>query len=215
MPKSQPQAAIRRKLLAAARSGAPAHARNGRALPQAWFLTDPKRTPHPDHIAARLPKGFGVIFRHFGATDRFEAGRRLAKVCRTRRLVLLVSADPDLARALRADGLHWPESRLHGVRARHPRWIETASSHAPGSISRSARLGIDAVILSAVFASSSVSAGQPRGPIRFRAIAVQSPLPVYALGGITAANAAQALSGAKRRAAGWAAIDAVMSGWGD
>jgi len=215
MAKSQPQAAIRRKLLAAARLAAPARARNGRALPRAWFMTDPKRTPHPERIAARLPAGFGVIFRHFGAKDRLGSARRLAKVCKVRRLVLLVSADPDLARAVGADGVHWPETRLRGVRARDPRWIETASAHTPRAIGRAARLSVDAVILSTVFASSSASAGKPMGAIRFRAIAARSPLPLYSLGGVTAMNAARALSGAHKRAAGWAAIDAVMSGWGD
>lgn len=189
----------------------PSHARNGRALPRAWFMTDPRRTPHPERIAARLPAGFGVIFRHFGAKDRLETGARLAGVCRRRRLLLLVSADPDLARAIGADGVHWPESRLIGVWPRRARWIETASAHSRAAIARAAKLGVDAVILSAVFESASASASKPLGPLAFRALARAAPLPVYALGGINATNAARI--GAQ--AAGWAAIDAVKSGWGD
>jgi len=211
MALSQAQAAARRKLLAAARIAKPAHSRNGRALPRAWFMTDPRRTPHPERIAVHLPAGFGVIFRHFGATDRLEAGARLAQVCRRRRLVFLVSADPDLARAIGADGVHWPESRLSGARPRRARWIETASAHSRAAIARAARLGVDAVILSPVFESAGPSAGKPLGPLAFRSLARATPLPVYALGGVNEANAA--LIGAC--AAGWAAIDAVRSGWGD
>ncbi len=48
------------------------------------------------------------------------------------------------------------------------------------------------------------------GPLRFRLIARAHALPVYALGGVNAHNAAGAMSGA----AGWAAIDAVIEGWG-
>jgi thiamine-phosphate pyrophosphorylase len=209
--KAQAQAAIRRKLLAAARLGKPASARNGRPLPRAWFLTDPKRTPGPERQIEKLPPGFGVIYRHYGSKDRFEAGARLAAICRRRRLTFLVSADPELARRIQADGVHWPEARLRGIRARDPRWIETASAHSPHAIGKAHTLSVDAVILSAVFASASPSAGAPLGPIRFREIARRAPLPVYALGGITWRNAARAMT----YAAGWASIDAVMSGWDD
>jgi thiamine-phosphate pyrophosphorylase len=174
-------------------------------------MTDPKRTPHPERIAARLPSGWGVIFRHFGSRDRYKAGARLARACKQRRLVLLVSADPDLARAIGADGIHWPEERLSGVRPRSSRWIETASAHSRTAIVRAARLRADAVILSAVFESASKSAGKPMGALRFRNLARTAPLPVYALGGISADNAGRIGS----TTAGWAAIDAVVSGWGD
>lgn len=211
MAKSQPQAAIRRKLLAAARMAKPTRARNGRLLPRTWFMTDPKRTPRPERVAATLPAGFGVIYRHFGAKDRFANGAKLARVCRRRRLVLLVSADPDLARVIGADGVHWPESKLAGTRPRQPCWIETVSAHSRPAIARAARLRVDAVILSAIFASESPSARRPIGAVRFRILSAGAALPVYALGGLNAANAARAL--ANRRAAGWAAIEAVMSGW--
>lgn len=193
------------------RMAKPASARNGRTLPRAWFMTDPKRTPHPELVAARLPAGFGVIFRHFGALDRHEAGNRLARICRFRRLVLLVSADTDLARAIGADGVHWPEARLSGVRRRSQDWIETASAHSRAAIARAARLGADAAIFSPVFESAGPSVGRPIGALAFRSISRAALLPVYALGGIKAGNAARISA----QTAGWAAIDAVMSVWGD
>jgi thiamine-phosphate pyrophosphorylase len=211
MHMSQPQAAGRRKLLAAARMAKPAISRNGRVLPRAWFMTDPKRTPNPERIVARLPAGFGVIFRHFGAKDRYKIGERLARLCRRKRLVLLVSADPDLARAIRADGVHWPETKLSGVRKRNSRWIETTSAHSRLAVARAARLSVDAVIVSAIFPSASKSAGKPIGPLTFRALTRNVRLPVYSLGGVNADNAGSIAL----RSAGWAAIDAVMSGWSD
>ena len=107
MNTSEPQAAIRRKLLAAARLAKPARARprqakNGRALPSAWFLTDPDRTKNLLAVIARLPRGWGVIYRHFGAGERFTVGAALARACRLRGLILLVSADPALAAAIGA-----------------------------------------------------------------------------------------------------------------
>jgi thiamine-phosphate pyrophosphorylase len=207
--KPQAQAATRRKLLAAARLAKPAFARNGRPLPRAWFMTDPKRTPKPERIVEKLPPGFGVIYRHYGSKDRFEIGARLAALCRRRRLTLLVSADPVLAQRIRADGVHWPEAKLRGVRARSSRWIETASAHSLRAVGKAEKFGADAAILSAVFASASPSAGAPMGPLRFRRIARGAALPVYALGGVTHRNVARAMA----HAAGWASIEAVMSGW--
>jgi thiamine-phosphate pyrophosphorylase len=211
MSLSQSQAVARRKLLAASRLATSAFALSRRALPRAWFLTDPRRTPHPERIAARLPAGFGIIFRHFGAKDRYQTGARLARVSRRRRLVLLVSADPELAQAIRADGIHWPEARLRRVRPRKSRWIETASAHSRIGISAARRAGVDAVLVSAVYASASASAGRPMGPLRFRMLARAAGLPIFALGGIGPVGAARAMFGS----AGWAAIEAVVSAWGD
>jgi thiamine-phosphate pyrophosphorylase len=209
MSQSEPQAAIRRKLLAATRLAKPAHARNGRLLPRAWFVTDPKRTPDPAAIAARLPKGWGVIYRHFGARDRCTVGAKLARICRQRDLVLLVSADPALAASINADGVHWPEARLRGVRKRSPRFIETASAHSRAGIARARTLGLDATLVSTIFPSPSPSAGRAMGALRFRLLARAARFPVYALGGVNERTAARAMP----HAAGWAAVDVVMSGW--
>ncbi len=187
-----------------------ARAKNGRALPRAFFLTDPDRTPDLFALIRRLPRGFGVIYRHFGAADRATLAATLARACRQRGLILLVSADPSLARRIGADGVHWPEARLRGVRPRSPRFIETAAAHSPAAIARAHRLGVDAAIVSSVFPSRSPSAGKATGPLRFRLLARHAALPVYALGGLNAGNAARAMSGA----AGWAAIEAVVDGWG-
>jgi thiamine-phosphate pyrophosphorylase len=205
MSKSQPQAALRRKLCAAARQAKPP-----RNLPRAFFVTDPVRTADILAIAQRLPRGFGIVWRHFGAADRLESGRRLARLCRRRGLVLLVSADPVLAARIGAHGVHWPEARLRGMRLKPAGLIETAAAHSTGAIHRAHRLGVDAAIVSAVFPSRSPSATKPLGVLRFRQMARTAPLPVYALGGLNAANAARAMA----HAAGWAAIDGVIEAWG-
>jgi thiamine-phosphate pyrophosphorylase len=192
-----------------------ASARNGRALPPAFFVTDPERTPDPVLIAETLPAGWGVIYRHFGSADRVAVGVRLREACRAQRLVLLVAADPELARSLRADGVHWPEHRFRAVRQRHPGWIETCAAHGLPGLARAFRLGADAALLSPVFASASPSADAPMGPHRFRSLVALARVPVYALGGITGATAGEVFAPTQKRAAGWAAVEAVMSGWGN
>lgn len=199
----EPQSRARRKLAAAARASARTFAARGAAgLPPALFLTDPARTPEPETIAARLPRGVGVVYRHFGAPDRKSVALRLAGICRARGLVLLIAADPALALQVDADGVHWP-FRLKGEARR---WrsrfrLQTLSAHSARELRVAEGLPVDAVLLSTVFASRSPSAGAAMGAHRFARLAAGSVKPVYALGGVTAETAG--------RVAGWAGVAAV------
>lgn len=149
-----------------------------------------------------------MIWRHYGEARRRATGMTLAALCRRRGLTLLVSADPALAARIGADGVHWPERLLKGVRPRG--MIETAAAHSRAAIAQAAWLGVDAVLVSAVFPSRSPTAGPAMGALRFRQLSSAAPVPVYALGGVDASNAASAM----HHAAGWAAIESVMAGWG-
>jgi thiamine-phosphate pyrophosphorylase len=180
-----------------------------RALPFLLLVTDPRRVPDPLAAAARLPKGAGVVYRAFGDPDAIRIGRALAALCRRRGLVLLIGADEALAAAIGADGLHLPERSLGHARriaARRPKWLITVAAHSRLALAKAAQAGLDAALLSAVFASDSPSAGPPLGSLRFTRLARRARLPVYALGGINARTAlALALSGA----AGLAAVEAL------
>jgi thiamine-phosphate pyrophosphorylase len=157
-----------------------------KALPALLFFTDPARTPDAEVIAATLPPGSAVVFRAFGAPDAEAQGRRLLKICRTHRLKLLVGADAHLAARIGADGVHLPERLAPGARAlRRPGWIVTAAAHSQMAAHRALAAGADAVVVSAVFASNSPSAGAPIGPVRLAALARALPGPAYALGGVT------------------------------
>ncbi|MDH4384931.1 MAG: thiamine phosphate synthase [Caulobacter sp.] len=161
-------------------------------LPRLFCLTDPDRTPDPEALAAGLPAGTGLIFRAFGAADAPERGRRLAGIAAERGLLLLAGADPDLALAMGAAGLHLPErdrDRMPELRRAHPAWVLTCAAHSLAAAAEAARLGADAVLVSPVFASRSPSAGAPLGVDAFTAIVGATAAPVYALGGVTAETA--------------------------
>lgn len=149
------------------------------------FLTDPQRTPDILSIAARLPAGTGVVYRHFGASDRRDMAHALARVCRRKGLAFLIAADPKLALSVGAHGVHWPEAQLaRAGRYRGAFAYQTASAHSRTAIWQADNAGIDAALVSAVFPSRSPSAGPAMGAIRFRNLARHSPLPLYALGGV-------------------------------
>ncbi|WP_282009595.1 thiamine phosphate synthase [Brevundimonas aveniformis] len=178
-------------------------------MPPLLFLTDPERTPEPWVQAARLPPGAGVVFRAFGRADQRAVGARLAEVCRAHGLIFLVGADEELAGDLGADGLHLPERNLGqavAVRARRPGWRLTGSAHSPAALAAAGQAGLDAALLSPVFASHSPSAGAPLGVDRFRAWTQRAGLPVYALGGVTRETAPEL---ADSRACGLAAVGGI------
>lgn len=172
------------------------------AIPSLYFFTDPERTPDPVASAERLPRGTAIVFRHFGAPDRRQQARALARVARRRGLKLLIGADPALARRVGADGVHWPE-RLLGSAERFG--LTTAAAHSSDAIARAATIA-DAIVLSPVFPSRSPSAVHPLGVFHASQMARGAGRPVIALGGVNGQSARMLVG---RGFAGCAAIEAL------
>ena len=91
------------------------------------------------------------------------------------------------------------------------RLLITAAAHGSRALRAAARAGVDAAVLSPVFATASHPDARPLGPLRFRRLADQCGVPVYALGGVTAATA-KALKNSG--AVGIAAISGLAPGLG-
>jgi thiamine-phosphate pyrophosphorylase len=157
-------------------------------LPVEWVLSDPWRSGDVLALADGLPRGAGLILRHFGLEGRGRLADALVQRARQTGWALLIAADPELALAVGAAGVHWPQ-RLAG---QSRRWagrfgIMTASAHSLRALRELAALPVDAALVSTVFASGSPSAGEPMGPGRLcamvRAAGAAGPF-VYALGGV-------------------------------
>jgi len=193
-----------------ARTLRPARVR-GKALPRLFFFTDPARTPDPEAVIARLPRGAGVVYRAFGDPDAVVKGRRLVRAARRHGLLVLAGADAGLAARIGADGVHLPQRRAvlaRAIKRARTTWIVTAAAHSESAMVMARRCGADAVFVSTVFVSASSSAGRPIGALRFAALTVRAGLPVFALGGV---NGKTARCLTQTRAAGIAAIDALLS----
>jgi thiamine-phosphate pyrophosphorylase len=161
-----------------------------------WLVTDEARRPDPLPAILRLRPGAGIVLRHYRAAGRVALAKRIAAAARRRRLALVVAADWRLAASVGAAGLHLPEAMLRSGRlapalgwARRRRRLVTAACHSPAALAAARRLGIDAALLSPVFATASHPGADALGPLRFRQWCRRAGLPVYALGGITAATA--------------------------
>ena len=152
-------------------------------------MTDASRVAAPAADIARLQPGDAVIVRDYDRSDRAARARALKRLCRRRRLRLLIAGDARLARAIGADGLHLPDALVAVPgwrRLRRPGWLVTAAAHSHRAIARAFARGVDAVLVSPVFPTASHPGGRPLGVCRFARLCRLSPLPVYALGGINA-----------------------------
>jgi len=158
-------------------------------------MTDDERLPDPLAAARALEPGSVVIIRSRESGRRAELTLQMKPIARERGLALLVAADPELVRRSGLAGLHLPEVRIgeaHHWRALRPDWLITVAVHSLGALRRVA--GADAVLLAPVFATASHAARRLLSPMRANLIAGLAPVPVYALGGVDAANAGR-LSG--------------------
>lgn len=163
---------------------------------------------HDIVAAAKALRGSALIVLRARDDKRRAA---LAKQLAVRSHRLLVAGDAKLAAACGAAGLHLPEARAHEAphwRARHPNWIITAAAHSIAGLLRAGMFGADAVFLSPVFPTASHPERAVLGPARAALMAAQALVPVYALGGIDARNAALLLH---TRFQGLAAISALQT----
>lgn len=153
-------------------------------------MTDERRGGDPLAAAARLPPGAAVILRHDGVPGRAALARRLAVLCRARRLVFLVARDARLALALGsglhlAEGMRAPAAFRLRRRATRRRPLLTIAAHGGKAVAAARRAGADLALLSPLFPTASHPGARPLGTLRFARLARAARLPVAALGGVT------------------------------
>jgi thiamine-phosphate pyrophosphorylase len=154
--------------------------------PTLWLFTDAARLADPLPAIARLPRDIaGVVFRHDNAPNRIALGQAIARLCRARRLALVVAGDARLAAALRA-GLHLRRGRQESHRkspAFHRRLV-TASAHDFSELQQALRARADLVFLSPAFATATHSDRPWLGALRWTILAKSSRIQTLALGGV-------------------------------
>lgn len=164
-------------------------------LPQIWLMTDERIGDSLWRALARLPRGSGVVFRHYGLapTERRALFARVVKIARRRGLVLVRAGTERLGRG--ADGVH----------GRRGPGLRTFAAHSRREAVAAMRAGADAVFVSPAFATRSHPGARALGRVRLGLMIRGLRVPAIALGGMDAQRAAglQPLG-----VYGWAAIDA-------
>jgi thiamine-phosphate pyrophosphorylase len=167
-------------------------------LPRLWLMTDERQGDQLWNALRRLPRGAGIVFRHYGlplAERRklFDAVKRRA---RARGQSVLLAGPSRLARSWGAAGSHDPGRRPG---------LTSSSAHSVRELRAAEAAGARFVFVSPVFPTDSHPGARVLGQSGFARIARQARIPVIALGGVDASRA----RGLKALGAyGWAAINA-------
>jgi thiamine-phosphate pyrophosphorylase len=150
-------------------------------------------------VAASLAGGAAIVqyrAKELPGALRLEQAKRLAALCRAHGVPLVVNDDVELALAAGADGVHLgrDDGDIERARAAMRHGLLGISCYdQPERAGTAARLGADYVAIGSVFPSTT-KPGAVRAPLALLGEARRSGgLPVVAIGGITAANAALAV----------------------
>jgi len=146
-------------------------------------VTDARIDAVLDRAIARLPRGSGVIFRHY----QLSPDQRRVRLEQVRRLCRRFGHALEIA----GEGYGPPAPRRR-----------LATAHDLREIGRANRMGAGAILLSPVHPTATHPGGKTLGPVRFLLLARRARVPVIALGGMTARRFRSL------RVHGWAAIDA-------
>jgi thiamine-phosphate pyrophosphorylase len=168
-----------------------------------WLLSDERNDAALADALRQLPRNSGFIYRHYHLPDtpRRERFDQLAAAARIMGHWVILSCDPETAKAWHADGIYGPPERL----ADAPGLIRLAAVHNEAEIAAANQINADAVLLSPVFPTRSHPGAASLGPARFRQLAALTEMPVIALGGMTR-ETAKKLDWPR-----WAAIDGLVS----
>ncbi len=177
-----------------------------RSLPTLIFMTDTFRVPDPLSVIQNLPRGAGVIFRHYEDPNHLKLLHILRQECRRKGLIFLIAGDLKLAQRF-ADGVHFPEGmakKLPGEIIRpYKKFMITTAAHNKRALAQAVKINVDAILLSPVFPTKSHEGAKSLGLTRFAIECEAVKRPIYALGGISQ------LSGRKLRQTNCAGIAGI------
>lgn len=164
------------------------------SLPDRYLITPPG-AEHEGRFLQQLEKRLDeevklVQFRVFGLTrERWQAlARQVLSLCESAGARMLVNADIQAALALGAHGVHLNRQQLAALGSREgtENLLLAASCHNAAELERAAALALDFAVLSPVQATPSHPDAEVLGWEGFASLVEPAPLPVYALGGMSA-----------------------------
>ncbi|QCP48660.1 thiamine phosphate synthase [Trinickia violacea] len=186
-------------------------------LPPTYLVTPepPAGEPIADFIAQlerALEAGIRLVqlrAKTLTAPQYVTLAEQALACCRRYDARLLLNAPADVAHALQADGVHLTSTRLMACTNRPlpSKLLVSAACHDARQVLHANRIGADLLTISPVLPTATHTTAEPLGWPRFKELVALTPLPVYALGGMTADTLNEA------REAGAYGIAAIRSLW--
>ena len=170
--------------------------------PVVAMLLQPDRylvTPEPGDSDATWLAGLSTALGHgirrvqlrarsLEGQPRWQAlASRAVSLCRQANAEVLLNGDCELAREL-GTGVHLRAAQLHGLSARPlpPEAAVAASCHSVEDLHLAQKLGLDFAVVGSVLATATHPQATPLGWNGFAALREETPLPLYAIGGLSA-----------------------------
>lgn len=174
-------------------------------LPTRWLMTDERMGTDLWRALARMPRGGGVIFRHYSLppAERRRLFARIRRIAELRGLVLLRAG---ATRMRGAQGRHGQARSERSGQGQGSSAVVTWPVHSVAEARRARRIGVTAVLVSPVFPTRSHPGAPSLGTRRARAIGLVSGVPIIALGGMNEQRFRRL-----RGFHGYAAIDAWLT----
>ncbi len=161
------------------------------------------------HLPPAFPCMVQIREKQLGLEELLSLARKAAKVALPEGSLLLINKHADIARAAGLQGVHLPEDAYLSERslALASDLITGCSAHSSASARMAEEAGADFLLLGPVFDTPSKRKyGSPQGLETFARICRSTTLPVFAVGGITPANAAECLESGAYGVAGISAF---------
>ena len=170
--------------------------------PRIWLMTDERMGDRLWGAIGRLPKGAGIVFRHYSlpAKVREELVARVAGAAERRGLIVAVAGDAGLAERVGAKLVHNPARAGAGLPFSN-------SAHDINEAKVASAAGATLLFVSPVYATRSHPGREPLGPERAGEIATAVTVPAIALGGMDAQRFARL---ERQGFYGWAGINAWL-----
>lgn len=164
-------------------------------IPRLWLMTDERLGDRLFDAIERLPRGAGIVFRHYALpkAERRALYAKVERAARRRRLVLVRAGADRLGR----------EQGTHGRRTAGR--LTTWPAHSRREAIAAIRAGADALFVSPVFATRSHPGARALGVTRLGLMTHGLGVALIALGGMNARRARSLRGLGIHR---WAAIDA-------
>jgi len=179
-----------------------------------YLITDP-RADLLERVNVALQNGVGIVqYRHKNEDQNGQQvmACRLRDLCRNYQATFIVNDDPQLALICQADGVHLGQGDASVPKARNilgDQALIGCSTHSLGEAIRAEQQGADYIGFGCMFPTASKVDTVSTSLEELRRVRGSVTLPIVAIGGIHAGNAAEAI---RAGADAVAVISAVMQG---
>ena len=158
---------------------------------------------------AKLPlKGIILREKDLDELEYYKLAEHVLDICKKHDAKCILHTYTDVARKLSADAIHLPLSLLKSLNPSELYAFKEvgASCHSTDDALTAHRLGASYITAGHIFTTECKKGVPPRGIAFLNDISAQSPLPVYAIGGINADNISESVTAGANGAA-------IMSGF--